>query len=163
MIAIELFFRKYLFYNFVSWYILYIFVHARYVFVATKNLATAELSDDVRFTHIRLNSQWNNRMKENRNEIIRARFSKEEKEIAIKRAKEQGVSLSAYIRKSVLGEKLPSKTDIQVVFELKKIGVNINQLTKHINTLPVDENIIDAIGRMDLYAKELKDIINKIV
>ena len=36
-----------------TWILLYIFADARYVFVGTKNLATAELSVDVRYTHIR--------------------------------------------------------------------------------------------------------------
>lgn len=128
-----------------------------------KRLATAELSDDVRYTRIRLNCQLNYRMKETRNEVIKARITKEEKARLLKRVKLEGVSLSTYIRKSILGERIVSKTDIQVVFELKKIGVNINQLAKHINTLPVDDNIIDAIARIDSYIKELKEITGRIL
>lgn len=101
-------------------------------------------------------------MKENRTIVIRSRLSKVEKERLDKRLKEEGISLSAYMRKSILGEKIPSKTDIQTVFELKKIGVNINQLAKHVNTLPIDEIIIDAIGRLDSYIKEIREITNKI-
>lgn len=102
-------------------------------------------------------------MKETRNEVIKARITKEEKARLLKRVKLEGVSLSTYIRKSILGERIVSKTDIQVVFELKKIGVNINQLAKHINTLPVDDNIIDAIARIDSYIKELKEITGRIL
>lgn len=32
-----------------------------------------------------------------------------------------------------------SKTDVQTLFELNKIGVNLNQLVRHINMLPVEE------------------------
>lgn len=102
-------------------------------------------------------------MKENRTEVIKVRLTKEEKERLAKRVKLEGISLSTYVRKSILGENIVSKTDIQVVFELKKIGVNINQLAKHVNTLPINENIIDAIGRIDLYMKELKSITDRIL
>lgn len=102
-------------------------------------------------------------MKENRTEVIKVRLTKEEKERLAKRVKLEGISLSTYVRKSILGENIVSKTDIQVVFELKKIGVNINQLAKHVNTLPINENIIDAIGRIDLYMKELKLITDRIL
>lgn len=102
-------------------------------------------------------------MKKNRTEIIKARLSKEEKEMAIKRAKAEGVSLSTYIRKAILGERITSKTDIQMVFELKKIGTNLNQLAKHINTLPVDEYIIESITSIDNYIKELRQITDKLI
>ena len=35
-----------------NWILLYIFANARYVFVGTKTLATAELPTNVRYTHI---------------------------------------------------------------------------------------------------------------
>ena len=60
-------------------------------------------------------------MKENRTKVIRARLSEEEKEQVFRRAKAEGVTLSMYLRKSVLGERITSKADIQTVFELKKI------------------------------------------
>lgn len=102
-------------------------------------------------------------MKKNRTEIIKARLSKEEKETAIKRAKAEGVSLSTYLRKVILGERIASKTDIQTVFELKKIGTNLNQLAKHINTLPVDEYIIESITSIDNYIKELRLITDRLI
>ncbi len=71
-------------------------------------------------------------MKENRTKVIRARLSEEEKEQVFRRAKAEGVTLSMYLRKSVLGERITSKADIQTVFELKKIGTNLNQLAKHV-------------------------------
>ena len=52
-------------------------------------------------------------MKENRTKVIRARLSEEEKEQVFRRAKAEGVTLSMYLRKSVLGERITSKADIQ--------------------------------------------------
>lgn len=102
-------------------------------------------------------------MKKNRTEVIRARLSEEEKEQVLKHAKTEGVSLSMYLRKSVLRERIASKTDIQTVFELKKIGVNLNQLAKHVNTLPVEENILESLKVLDNYIEELKQITSKLI
>ena len=102
-------------------------------------------------------------MKKNRTEVIRARLSEEEKEQVLKHAKTEGVSLSMYLRKSVLRERIASKTDIQTVFELKKIGTNLNQLAKHVNTLPVEENILESLKVLDNYIDELKQITSKLI
>ena len=97
-------------------------------------------------------------MKENRTIILRARLSKSEKELIDKRAKALGISLSAFLRKSLLGEQIVSKTDVQTVFELKKIGVNINQLARHLNTIPVEEEIRNSLFSINNYIRELKQI-----
>ena len=102
-------------------------------------------------------------MKENRTKVIRARLSEEEKEQVFRRAKAEGVTLSMYLRKSVLGERITSKADIQTVFELKKIGTNLNQLAKHVNSLPVDENIRLSLESIEMYIKELKQITDKLI
>ena len=102
-------------------------------------------------------------MKENRNKDIRARLTEEEKEQVIRRAKAEGITHSMYLRNSVLGERIPSKTDIQTVFELKKIGTNLNQLAKHVNSLPVDENIRISLESIEMYIKELKQITDKLI
>jgi Flp pilus assembly CpaE family ATPase len=103
-------------------------------------------------------------MKENRTKVIRARLSEEEKEQVFRRAKAEGVTLSMYLRKSVLGERITSKADIQTVFEpTEKIGTNLNQLAKHVNSLPVDENIRLSLESIEMYIKELKQITDKLI
>ena len=79
------------------------------------------------------------------------------------RDRAEGVTLSMYLRKSVLGERITSKADIQTVFELKKIGTNLNQLAKHVNSLPVDENIRLSLESIEMYIKELKQITDKLI
>lgn len=102
-------------------------------------------------------------MKENRTKVIRARLSEEEKEQVCRRAKAEGITLSMYLRKSVLGERIASKTDIQIVFELKKIGTNLNQLAKHVNSLPIDDNILKSLENINKYINELKQITDKLI
>lgn len=102
-------------------------------------------------------------MKENRTKVIILRLTEDEKERAVKRSKEEGITLSSYIRKSILSEKFVSKTDVQTIFELKKIGTNLNQLAKHVNSLPVDENILLSLESIDKYIKELRQITDKLI
>lgn len=102
-------------------------------------------------------------MKENRTKVIRARLSEEEKEQVFRRAKAEGITLSMYLRNSVLGERIASKTDIQTVFELKKIGTNLNQLAKHVNSLPIDDNILKSLENINKYINELKQITDKLI
>lgn len=95
-------------------------------------------------------------MKNNRGEYLHIRVSKEEKDKIANIAKSLGVSLSTYTRKSLLGERVTCKIDIQTMFEIKKIGVNLNQLAKHINTLPLDEEIIKSLSSINNYINEMK-------
>ena len=91
-------------------------------------------------------------MKENRNISIKIRLTEAEKEQLIQRSKEEGKSLSSFIRESALKGRSISKTDVQMIYELRKIGVNINQLAKHINTLPSDEiYCIHWIGSINIF------------
>ncbi len=101
-------------------------------------------------------------MKKNREEYLNIRVSKEEKEQIKKIAKSLGVSVSTYTRKSLLKEHITSKTDIQTIFEIKKIGVNLNQLAKHINTLPIDEEIERSLVFIKEYIDELKLITDRL-
>ena len=48
-----------------------------------------------------------------------------------------------------------TKTDIQTVIELKRIGNNINQIAKQINMIPPEDNI-------KLYLQELHDFLNMV-
>ena len=101
-------------------------------------------------------------MNDNKTEVIRARISVEEKKQIMELAKAEGVSLSTYLRRSLLLGRLISKTDVQTVFELKKIGNNLNQVARYVNTLPVDENIIESLGIVRNYIDELKKITDKL-
>lgn len=97
-------------------------------------------------------------MEDNKTERIFVKLTKNEKEKAQSTAKENGLSLSAYVRKVLSKNKIVAKTDIRMLFEVNRIGTNLNQLAKHVNTLPVDDEIIYALKRLDVYMKELKEI-----
>jgi hypothetical protein len=86
-----------------------------------------------------------------------------EKEQLLQRSKEEGKSLSSFIRESALKGRSISKTDVQMIYELRKIGANINQLAKHINTLPSDENILYSLDRINQYLSDVETINRKLL
>ena len=100
-------------------------------------------------------------MKENRD--IKIRLTEAEKEQLLQRSKEEGKSLSSFIRESALKGRSISKTDVQMIYELRKIGANINQLAKHINTLPSDENILYSLDRINQYLSDVETINRKLL
>ena len=80
-------------------------------------------------------------------EGIRVRFSETEKRILIKRSKQEGyLTLSAFCRAKILKHREITKIEVSPEFaevtkkldyELNKIGVNLNQVSKRLNTHPV--------------------------
>lgn len=102
-------------------------------------------------------------MMENRTETIKIRLTESEKEMLLSRSMADGKSLSAYIRESTLKGRCISKTDIQIVYDLRKIGANLNQLVKYVHMLPVDENIVYSLKRIHEYMDELEIIKKKLL
>ena len=92
-------------------------------------------------------------MNEKRTARLELRLTFEEKEKLSKMAQERGKTVAQIIRELVINDKLVTKTDIQTVIELKRIGNNINQIAKQINLIPHEDNI-------KLYLQELHDILN---
>lgn len=92
-------------------------------------------------------------MNEKRTARLELRLTFEEKEKLSKMAQERGKTIAQIIRELVINDKLVTKTDVQTVIELKRIGNNINQISKQINLIPHEDNI-------KLYLQELHDILN---
>lgn len=116
-----------------------------------KRLASTELMYSARFTHKKIASFMN----EKRTESFILRLTVKEKEKLISLAKEHDMSLSSYLRNMAFKGSVVTKTDIQTVIELKRIGNNINQIAKQINLIPHEDNI-------KLYLQELHDLMSMI-
>ena len=108
-----------------------------------KRLASTELMYSARFTHTFMVSIMN----EKRTESFILRLTEKEKEMLVSLANEHDMRNMAFKGSAV------TKTDIQTVIELKRIGNNINQIAKQINLIPHEDNI-------KLYLQELHDILN---
>ena len=76
------------------------------------------------------------------------RCTVEEKQLIRTKAKQAGMSLSAYIRAVSLGENIiiqETNADFETVRQLRKIGNNLNQLTKHYHSTGTKPYQLDAI------------------
>ena len=104
-----------------------------------------------RFTHTFIVSIMN----EKRTESFILRLTEKEKEMLVSLANEHDMSISSYLRNMAFKGSAVTKTDIQTVIELKRIGNNINQIAKQINMIPPEDNI-------KLYLQELHDFLNMV-
>lgn len=125
--------------------------------MGTKNLATAELPTNVRYTHILCIYERESRYK------YKDPLDGSRERTASSTFKGRGKILSSFIRESALKGRSISKTDVQMIYELRKIGANINQLAKHINTLPSDENILYSLDRINQYLSDVETINRKLL
>jgi hypothetical protein len=99
-------------------------------------------------------------------EGIRVRFSETEKRILIKRSKQEGfLTLSAFCRAKILKHREITKIEVspefaevtkKMDFELNKIGVNLNQVSKRLNTHLVYQFTSDDREVFRQVLKELK-------
>ena len=71
-----------------------------------------------------------------RNKNIRKtiRFNEKEYEYVLKQIKEHHLSFAEIARAAILNQKIKSKLEIEMVFQVNKIGINLNQIAYHINT-----------------------------
>ena len=94
-------------------------------------------------------------MNEKRTQSIILRLTEKEKEMLVFLAKRHDMNISSYVRNMSLKGSVVTKTDIQTVIELKRIGNNLNQIAKQINLIPHEDNI-------KIHLQEIHDSLNMI-
>lgn len=94
--------------------------------------------------------------------IVPVRFNKEQLTIIDDLCKSSMITRSELIRKSVLNKNIRSSFDKESLSELRKIGVNINQIARTLNSERKINNIDFLIVKFDLLISHLKDILSKI-
>lgn len=86
---------------------------------------------------------------------ILIRVSKEEKKLLNKKAEEAGISSSEYIRQ-LINHGDVKIVPTSVVVDLRRIGINFNQIARRINIGTVSKN--EVIFELSLLIEELKKI-----
>lgn len=99
-------------------------------------------------------------IEENKNKVIRVRFSISELETITNQAAKTPHKLSTYIRKVVLRRKIKSNIDAQTLIQIKRIGNNLNQITRIINA---EKSTINHTEKLILTLSELNVLIKKSV
>ena len=88
------------------------------------------------------------------------RMHPDDKQVIKSRAKEAGLTASEYVRLSALSCEIIQKTrtdiDFRLVYELNKIGVNLNQIAKAMNSHGgVPDELIHLQKRIDDYLDKI--------
>ncbi len=94
---------------------------------------------------------------------VELRLTLEEKDMLVKRANQCDKTVAQYIRELCLKDTIVTKTDIQTVIELKRIGNNLNQIAKQINTIPQDDIIRNYMKDIDSILEQITLISKKIL
>lgn len=104
-------------------------------------------------------------MKNKKRGRFELRLSEEDREKLIRDAEKTGISESAYLRELINNNSPQSREDLQqikqLVYEINKIGENINQITKHVNSGFYSEHEKRKLfALMNTLVKYTEDIIN---
>lgn len=95
---------------------------------------------------------------------IELRISNEDKEKLKEKAAAAGYkSVSKYIRDCALGKKITARVDIDAVYNLRKIGNNLNQIAKQINTEKKDETMFALKSDIEALIWNVRDVMMKII
>ena len=89
---------------------------------------------------------------------VTIRFTDDEYNKVYSSAQELDISLSTYIRKKTLGnrERISSKCDKELLYEMNRIGNNLNQISKHCNTTKtIDKLVLQSLVEIE---KKLNDL-----
>jgi len=78
------------------------------------------------------------------------------------KANELGLSVSAYMRRSALNQRIIIKTDKEMVRQIRFIGNNINQIAHRLNINSNILNYFDVYTQMEEYKEILQLIIDNI-
>jgi hypothetical protein len=105
-----------------------------------------------------------------RTAIVRVRFTPAEKERLDEITREMGLSLAGYIRRLVLGHRLPSRRPIRPIpevnqdlyVELRRIGVNLNQLAQRMNRAESPDRR-EILPVLEMLAGAVADITMKVI
>lgn len=102
-------------------------------------------------------------MNDRRTESFILRLTEKEKEKLVSLAKEREMSISSYLRNMALKGSVVTKTDIQTVLELKRIGNNLNQITRHINMIPHEDIVKPYLQEIHVVLNMISEISKKLV
>ena len=95
---------------------------------------------------------------------IELRISNEDKEKLKEKAAAAGYkSVSKYIRDCALGKKITARVGIDAVYNLRKIGNNLNQIARQINTEKKDETLFALKSDIEALIWNVSDVIRKVI
>ena len=86
------------------------------------------------------------------------RLSFEENEILLSELKKHNLKFSEFARAKILNQKIKSKITNDLVFEINKIGNNLNQISKYVNTeKALDFQVLEKLIEIEKHLESLRN------
>lgn len=106
--------------------------------------------------------------KHKKENIINLRVTEKELSAINSRVKKAKINRSSYILQAILNEKVLTNIDIQVVFQLRKIGVNLNQITKQIHIISKfvdkkEDKLPDILKEITFIEQQIQQLNDQII
>ena len=110
-----------------------------------------------------MSKQKENSTEPRRVKVINLRLTESELSAINSLCDQAGITRSSYILQSVLDKKVLTNIDGQVVFQLRKIGNNINQITKQIHIISKfadnkDQSLPDILEKLSSMNTQIEAI-----
>lgn len=100
------------------------------------------------------------KIKQNKTQYKRIRLTPQEATIIEEKAKDSGLTLSEYIRRTATGKTVKKRRNLEtdkILYQLSKIGANLNQLSKQANIGSYDRNeVVLASRELTEFIKSIK-------
>ena len=95
-------------------------------------------------------------MRDNKNIRKTIRFNEQEYAYILKQLEEHQLSFATVARSAILNQEIVSKLEIEMVYQVNKIGINLNQISYHVNTKKcVDMQVLQRLVNIERTLKEL--------
>ncbi len=93
------------------------------------------------------------------NRLLRVRVSDVLLEKVINDSKKAGINRSQYVRQTLWKKEIRCRSDKEMIAQVRKIGININQIARIINS----EKKIKDIEKLKIYLEEFSNSLNEII
>lgn len=105
---------------------------------------------------------------EHRTATLIVRLTPKEKEKLYSVARKEQVSISEYVRTKIalpppVTRKEYDNLKLELIYQIRKIGVNINQIAKKYNEYRLTEASEELIDRMDMVQELVKEVVSSIL
>ena len=86
------------------------------------------------------------------------RLSFEENDILLTELKKHNLTFSNYARAKILNQKIKSKITNDLIYEVSKIGNNLNQISKYVNTVKaLDFSVLEKLIEIEKHLESLRN------
>ena len=97
-------------------------------------------------------------MRDNKNIRKTIRFNEQEYVYILKQLEEHHLPFTTLARSAILNQEIISKLELEMVYQVNKIGINLNQIAYYINTKKcVDMQVLQRLVNIE---KTLKELLN---